>query len=71
MTYKDEDCDEDNDTEEDENEEGSDDDKMDESVNELSKLSSDDLLSKVEKQRAQGKITELMNPKKGFKFFIE
>ena len=52
MTYKDEDCDEDNDTEEDEDEEGSDDDKMDESVNELSKLSSDDLLSKVEKQRA-------------------
>lgn len=62
MTYKEEDYDEDNDTEEegdDESEEEEDD------VTEVLKTGLDT------KRAASGRLAEIINPKKGFKFFIE
>jgi len=60
MTYKEEDYDEDNDTEEDEEEDGE---EEEEDVRERVKKDLED--------RTGGRIAELINPRKGFKFFIE
>ena len=56
MTYKEDDYDEDNDTEEEEESEEEED---------------DTILSKLETKKSEGRLSEIINPRKGFKFFIE
>jgi hypothetical protein len=58
MTYKEEDYDEDNDTEEEEEEE-------EESEE------PEEMYRGLEEKKNSGKIAEIINPTKGFKFFIE
>jgi hypothetical protein len=58
MTWKEDDCSEDNDTEEEESEEEDD-------------LEDDAYLQHLNQKKQEGKINELINPTKGFKFFIE
>jgi hypothetical protein len=58
MTWKEDDVSEDNDTEEDESEEED-------------ELEGDEYLKRLNQKKQEGRITELINPKKGFKFFIE
>jgi len=58
MTYKEEDFDEDNDTEEEEEEE-------EESEE------PEEMYRGLEEKKKSGKIAEIINPTKGFKFFIE
>ena len=58
MTWKEDDCSEDNDTEEEESEEED-------------YLEDEAYLQRLNQKKQEGKITELINPKKGFKFFIE
>lgn len=62
MTYKEDDLSEDNDTEE----EDSEDDEEEEDGYE-----GEAFLRRLEAKKREGKIAELINPKKGFKFFIE
>jgi hypothetical protein len=59
MTYKEEDYDEDNDTEEDEEEE------------EEESEEPEEMYKGIEEKKKSGKIAEIINPSKGFKFFIE
>lgn len=58
MTWKEDDVSEDNDTEEEESEEED-------------YLEGDEYLKRINQKKSEGKINELINPKKGFKFFIE
>ncbi len=58
MTWKDDDVSEDNDTEEEDSEEGDD-------------LEGEEYLKHLNMKKQEGRINELINPKKGFKFFIE
>jgi len=58
MTWKEDDVSEDNDTEEEESEEED-------------YLEDDEYLKRISQKKSEGKINELINPKKGFKFFIE
>jgi hypothetical protein len=58
MTWKDDDVSEDNDTEEEDSEEED-------------ALEGEEYLKHLNQKKQEGRINELINPKKGFKFFIE